>query len=312
MKPVPVFEAFAGYFYTSIIMIDSKRTYNLVIEDFINYIHSDGGSYEKYALYVAIRMSYVNSQIFNPTPWKVKTTCGCGINRAARILGEIKNDKTNHFHFTKNGGLVALSNKGRQERINRYGKTYRGDFVFKIKAGEYSLNDIIKILKQVYIAYYIDCATSKRNKEGVNKTTSCDEKGEPKPMYQHLMRKDSKMSRSEFNRQTLKLAKDGVILKSKRQFCRVLNHVNDEIMANYDCATKVFVPKGSHLGFVTLPCTYLFNECAKDDYKHVVWHGRKINRRTGRKADRAKTNAVNETSATSIDMVARWFTMNDH
>ena len=311
MKPVPVFEAFAGYSFISIKMIHNQRTYNLVIEDFINYIHSDGGSYEKYALYVAIRMSYVNSQIFNPTPWKVKTTCGCGINRAARLLGEIKNDKTNHFHFTKKGGLVALSNKGKQERINRYGKTYRGDFVFKIKAGEYSLNDIIKILKQVYIAYYIDCATSKRNKEGVGKTTSCDEKGEPKPMYQHLMRKDSKMSRSEFNRHTLKLAKDGVILKSKRQFCRVLNHANDEIVANYKCATKVFVPKGNPLGFVTLPCTYLFNECAKDDYKHIIWHGRKINRKAGRKASRAKVNAISKTIS-EIDKVARWFAMNDH
>lgn len=291
-------------------MINNKRTYNLVVRDMVDYIHSDEGSYEKYALYVAIRMSFVNSQIYKPTPWKVKSTCGCSRNRAARLLDEIKNDYTGHFLFTKKGGLVALSNKGKNELTNRYGKSYRGDFVFKIKAGRYSLNDIIKILKQVYIAYYVDCATSERNKEGVGKTTQCDDKGEPKPMYQTIMRRDSKMSRSEFNRQTLNLAKDGVILKSKRQFCRVLNHVNDEIAADYK-GLHFFVPKGSHLGFVTLPCTYLFNECAKSEYKHVIWRKRGISSVASKKRLRANANAVSETCV-MCDAVSRWFAMNEH
>ena len=114
-------------------MIESKRTYNLVIEDLEGFIRTSGGDYESYALYVAIRMSYKNSKIFDPSPYRIMSLCNVGYTKACQLLAKATSDQTGHFHVAKRDkGLVALSNKGLRIKQDKNGREYRGDYCHKI------------------------------------------------------------------------------------------------------------------------------------------------------------------------------------
>lgn len=263
-------------------MINNKRTYNLVIEDMINYLKETEGNYELYALYVAIRMSYKNSKIFDPSPYRIMTLCNVGYTKACKLLASAKADKTGHFHVAKRDkGLVALSNKGLRVKKDKRGREYRGDFCHKVSKGEYSLRNIVKILKRALLTHFIDCATSERNNRATDKV-ECADKAEPKMIKQKLMQEYCKMGRSSLNNLVNELASEGVFGKSGRTFIRVIDILNETTAAEYR-GTKFINWKQSGSAYVCLVCNYLMNECAKSTHRHIFWRKRHPRKSCGKK-----------------------------
>lgn len=255
-------------------MIESKRTYNLVMEDLINYLRATKGDYETYALYVAIRMSYNNSKVFNPTPYKIMEICSVGYTKACRLLVKAKNDKTNHFHVAKRDkGLVALSNKGLRIKQDKRGREYKGDFCHKISKGEYTLGQIVKILKRAMLSHFIDCVTSERTNRGTSSEVQSDVKAVRKMIPQEFMQRFCYLKHSSMNRLVLELASEGVFEKSDKTLIRVIDYVNDTTAAEYKGA-DFFVWKKGQSGWVCLTCTYLMTECAKSSFRHIFWRKR--------------------------------------
>ena len=270
-------------------MTRNKRTYNLVIEDLINYLRSTKGDYETYALYVAIRMSYNNSKVFNPSPYKIMEICNVGYTKACRLLAKAKNDKTNHFHVAKRDkGLVALSNKGLRIKKDKRGREYKGDFCHKISVGEYTLGQIVKILKRAILTHFIDCATSERTNRGTSSGVQSDRQAEPKMIPQKFMQEYCYLTRSSMNRLVFELASDGVFEKSEKTLIKVIDHVNDVTAAEY-AGTRFFVWKKAQSGWVCLTSTYLMNEFAKSSFRHIFW--RKRHNRQLRQGKSAVTEA---------------------
>lgn len=268
---------FAGYIFISIKMIHSKRTYNLVIEDLINYLRETKGDYETYALYVAIRMSYKNSKIFDPSPYKIMTLCNVGYTKACKLLALAKADKTGHFHVAKRDkGLVALSNKGQRIKKDKRGREYRGDFCHKISEGKYTMKHIVKILKKAMLSHFIDCTTSERTNRATSTEVGSNRQAECKMIPQEFMQKFCYMKHSSMNRLVLELASAGVFEKSDRTLVRVIDHINDTTVSQYK-GKDFLVWKKSQSGWVCLTCSYLMNECAKFAFRHIFWrrrHGR--------------------------------------
>lgn len=255
-------------------MIINKRTYNLVVEDLINYLRATKGDYETYALYAAIRMSYNNSKVFNPSPYKIMEICNVGYTKACRLLAKAKNDKTNHFHVAKRDkGLVALSNKGLRIKKDKRGREYKGDFCHKISKGEYTLGQIVKILKRAILTHFIDCATSERTNRGASSGVQSDRQAEPKMIPQKFMQEFCHLTRSSMNRLILELASEGVFEKSDKTLIKVIDRVNNTTASEYN-GTKFFVWKQAQSGWVCLTCTYLMNECAKSSFRHIFWRKR--------------------------------------
>ena len=264
------------------VMINNKRTYNLVIEDLESFIRTSGGDYETYALYVAIRMSYKNSKIFDPSPYKVMTLCNVGYTKACKLLALAKADRTGHFRVAKRDkGLVALSNKGQRVKKDKRGREYRGDFCHKVSMGEYSLRNIVKILKRALLTHFIDCATSERNNRATDKVERAD-KAEPKMIKQKLMQEYCKMGRSSLNNLVNELASEGVFGKSGRTFIRVIDILNETTAAEYR-GTKFINWKQSGSAYVCLICNYLMNECAKSTHRHIFWRKRHPRKSCGKK-----------------------------
>ena len=215
-------------------MITSKRTYNLVIEDLESFIRTSGGDYETYALYVAIRMSYKNSKIFDPSPYRIMTLCNIGYTKACKLLAMAKADKTGHFRVAKRDkGLVALSNKGLRIKKDKNGREYRGDFCHKISKGEYTLRQIVKILKKAMLSHFIDCTTSERTNRATSTEVESNRQAERKMIPQEFMQKFCYMTRSSMNRLVLELASAGVFEKSDRTLIRVIDHINDTTVSQY-------------------------------------------------------------------------------
>lgn len=265
------------------IMIGSKRTYNLIIEDLESFIRTSGGDYETYALYVAIRMSYKNSKIFDPSPYRIMTLCNVGYTKACKLLALAKADKTGHFRVAKRDkGLVALSNKGLRVKKDKRGREYRGDFCHKVSKGEYSLRNIVKILKRALLTHFIDCATSERNNRATDKV-ECADKAEPKMIKQKLMQEYCKMGRSSLNNLVNELASEGVIGKSDRTFVRVIDILNETTAAGYR-GTKFIDWKQSCSAYVCLICNYLMNECAKSTHRYIFWRKRHPRKSCGKKS----------------------------
>ena len=284
---------------TKDIMIKSNRTYNLIMEDLINYLRETEGDYETYALYVAIRMSYKNSKVFNPTPNKIMDICNVGYTKACRLLAKAKNDKTNHFHVAKRDkGLVALSNKGLRVKKDKRGREYRSDFCHKISKGEYTLRQIVKILKRAMLSHFIDCATSERTYRATSKGVESDRQAEPKMIPQEFMQEFCHLTRSSMNRLVLELASEGVFEKSDKTLVKVIDHVNDTTAAEYN-GTKFFVWKQAQSGWVCPTCTYLMNECAKSTFRHIFWRKRH-NRPRG--AKRPATTQIKPVLVGDIDV----------
>lgn len=255
-------------------MINSKKTYNLVIEDLANHLRTSKGDYEMYAFYVAIRMSYNNSKIFNPSPYKIMELCNVGYTKACKLLALAKNDNTNHFHVAKRDkGLVALSNKGLRVKQNRYGKEYRSDFCHKISSGEYTLRQIVKILKKAMLTHFIDCATSERNNRATLDRVGSDRKAEPKMITQKAMQKFCYMKHSSLNNLVLELASAGVFEKSDKTLIKVMDYINDTTASEYKGA-KFFVWNKNQSAWTCLICTYLMNECAKSAFRNIIWRKR--------------------------------------
>ena len=263
-------------------MINNKRTYNLVIEDLVNYLRETKGDYETYALYVAIRMSYKNSKIFAPSPYRIMTLCNVGYTKACKLLAMAKADRTGHFRVAKRDkGLVALSNKGLRIKKDKNGREYRGDFCHKVSKGEYSLRNIVKILKRALLTHFIDCATSERNNRATDKVERAD-KAEPKMIKQKLMQEYCKMGRSSLNNLVNELASEGVFGKSGRTFIRVIDILNETTAAEYR-GTKFINWKQSGSAYVCLVCNYLMNECAKSTHRHIFWRKRHPRKSCGKK-----------------------------
>ena len=226
-----------------------------------------------YALYVAIRMSYKNSKIFDPSPYRIMTLCNVGYTKACKLLALAKADRTGHFRVAKRDkGLVALSNKGLRVKKDKRGREYRGDFCHKVSKGEYSLRNIVKILKRALLTHFIDCATSERNNRATDKV-ECADKAEPKMIKQKLMQEYCKMGRSSLNNLVNELASEGVFGKSGRTFIRVIDILNETTAAEYR-GTKFINWKQSGSAYVCLICNYLMNECAKSTYRHIFWRKR--------------------------------------
>lgn len=251
--------------------MESNRTYNLVMSDLVSYLNK--GSYEEYAFYVAIRMAYKNSKIFSPTPNKVMKLCNVGYTRACQLLAFAKSDTTGHFCISKRDkGLVALSNKGKVVRQTKRGKDYLGDLVYKIGKGEYTLKQIVKLLKRAMLLYFIYCATSERNKRATEEVED-DRQAEPKMIKQRLMQHFCKMSRTSLNRLVNELADEGKIEKSPRTFQCVISCLNDETAAAYS-GTKYIVNKKNNTAWVCFICTYLISETSAASFKHIIWRKR--------------------------------------
>ena len=263
-------------------MISNKRTYNLIIEDLESFIRTSGGDYETYALYVAIRMSYKNSKIFDPSPYRIMTLCNVGYTKACKLLALAKADRTGHFRVAKRDkGLVALSNKGQRVKKDKRGREYRGDFCHKVSKGEYSLRNIVKILKRALLTHFIDCATSERNNRATDKV-ECADKAEPKMIKQKLMQEYCKMGRSSLNNLVNELASEGVIGKSDRTFIRVIDILNETTAAEYR-GTKFIDWKQSGSAYVCLVCNYLMNEYVKSTHRHIFWRKRHPRKSCGKK-----------------------------
>lgn len=258
-------------------MIESKRTYNLVIEDLEGFIRTSGGDYESYALYVAIRMSYKNSKIFDPSPYRIMSLCNVGYTKACQLLAKATSDQTGHFHVAKRDkGLVALSNKGLRIKQDKNGREYRGDYCHKISKGEYNLRKIVNILKRAMLSHFIDCATSERTNRATSDGVDSNRQAEQRMIMQKAMQSYCHLTRSSMNRLVLELASAGVFEKSEKTLIKVIDHVNDTTAAEYKGA-KFFVWKRAQSGWVCLVCAYLMNECAKSTYRHIFWkrrHGR--------------------------------------
>ena len=288
-------------------MIKSKRTYNLVIEDLESFIRTSGGDYETYALYVAIRMSYKNSKIFDPSPYRIMTLCNVGYTKACKLLAMAKADKTGHFRVAKRDkGLVALSNKGLRVKKDKRGREYRGDFCHKVSKGEYSLRNIVKILKRALLTHFIDCATSERNNRATDKV-ECADKAEPKMIKQKLMQEYCKMKRSSLNKLVNELASEGVIEKSDRTFIRVIDCLNETTAAEYR-GTKFIDWKQSSSAWVCLICNYMMSECAKSTFRHIFWKKRHPRPFWANKADKTEVKPV---FVGNIDVNKYFETMHD-
>ncbi|MGN0491827.1 hypothetical protein [Ruminococcus sp.] len=273
-------------------MINNKRTYNLVMEDLINYLRTTKGDYETYALYVAIRMFYTNSKVFNPSPYRIMELCNVGYTKACRLLAKAKNDKTNHFHVAKRDkGLVALSNKGLRIKQDKRGREYKSDFCHKISKGEYTLGQIVKILKRAMLSHFIDCVTCERTNRGASSGVQNDVKAVRKMIPQEFMQRFCYLTRSSMNRLVLELASVGVFEKSDKTLVKVIDHVNNTTAAEYKGA-KFFVWEQAQSGWVCLTCSYLMNECAKSSFRHIFWRKRHNHPRLAKKPVRNEKKKV--------------------
>ena len=210
------------------------------------------------------------------------TLCNVGYTKACKLLAMAKADKTGHFRVAKRDkGLVALSNKGLRVKKDKRGREYRGDFCHKVSKGEYSLRNIVKILKRALLTHFIDCATSERNNRATDKV-ECADKAEPKMIKQKLMQEYCKMGRSSLNNLVNELASEGVFGKSGRTFIRVIDILNETTAAEYR-GTKFINWKQSGSAYVCLICNYLMNECAKSTHRHIFWRKRHPRKSCGKK-----------------------------
>ena len=289
------------------VMINNKRTYNLVIEDLESFIRTSGGDYETYALYVAIRMSYNNSKIYAPTPQKIMRLFNVGYTKACKLLAIARADKTGHFHIAKRDkSLVALSNKGKRIKRDKRGCEYRGDFCHKISMDDLSLRKIVKILKKALLTHFIDCATSVRTDRATDKVEREEQAG-PKMIKQKLMQEYCKMKRSSLNKLVNELASEGVIEKSDRTFIRVIDCLNETTAAEYR-GTKFIDWKQSSSAWVCLICNYMMSECAKSTFRHIFWKKRHPRPFWANKADKTEVKPV---FVGNIDVNKYFETMHD-
>ena len=288
-------------------MVDSKRTYNLVIGDLVNYLRITEGDYETYALYVAIRMSYKNSKVYDPSPYKIMKLCNVGYTKACQLLAKIKGDKTDHFHIAKRDkGLVALSNKGLCIKQDKRGREYRSDFCHKITKGKYTLRQIVKILKRAMLSHFIDCATRERTNRATSNEVESNRQAEPRMITQEQMQGFCHLKRSSMNRLVLELASDGVFEKSEKTLVKVIDHVNDFTAAEY-VGTRFFVWKKAQSGWVCLTCTYLMNMCAKSSFRHIFWR-----KRHNRQLQHGKTAVTVAKGVCVNDVDVSLYFMNKH
>ena len=101
------------------------KVYNIVLDSLRNHVQG-GFSYQSFALYVAIKMRYKNSTLYNPGTRSVMRLLGCSFGSARNLLAEAK--RCPLFKFTENntkGGrrssLVAVVDRDGFSKVSSKG-----------------------------------------------------------------------------------------------------------------------------------------------------------------------------------------------
>ena len=221
----------ALFFYMTMV------TYKVKIQHFTDFIDRFG-DYEAYALYVAIRCNFRNNKLFKPTPSKVMKFLGVSHARAKRLL-EKASLMEGVFHFAKDGGLVALADKGGYTGEKKNGEKYFMDFVYMLSVnqkieynGEWKvksckLSDITKVLKRLYVRHYLSGRTLVRIKasaeggsgNGTIQGSLFEKHVERRVTLKHIAQRCG-LSKSNCARIIDELASKGEISKTKRNIVR--------------------------------------------------------------------------------------------
>ena len=228
----------------------AEKSYNIKARHFADFI-GRYGDYEAYAFYVAIRHSFRNSKLFNPTVRNVMRFAGCSYTRAKRLLA--KAEEYEIFHFCKrHGDLVALTDKCKEMNFMAKDGAYAMDYIYTltfddgVSEKESALNaeknikscklrDIQKKLKRLYVSHYLSGRTLVHNKARRSQLVHVG--GEMDATFEkHVERRikmtdiacKSGLSRSECSRVLEELNAEGEITKTSRKLVRLEEATENE------------------------------------------------------------------------------------
>lgn len=249
------------------------KVYNIVLDSMRRCIN-DGFSYQTYAFYVAIKMRYKNSTLYNPGVRSVMRLCGCSYSTACKLLSEAKVCRLFKFTetTTKNGkayALVAVTDKDNFAKITKDGKReYVADKVYKLsntnEGKSWTLRELVKELQNIAVVYNIG-----RINADLYQCDHSEAEEHVSYIAQNTIAKFTGLSRETVNMIIKRLAERGVINKSCER-CRELYHIEDGQKielgeCEYVDTKRRYVMKGEILCY-----------CVRKEYaarfKHVIWN----------------------------------------
>lgn len=252
------------------------KIYNIILKSLKEHLEK-GHSYRLFALYVAIKMRYRNSTLYNPNYRTVMELMGCGYNTACKLLEEARECRL--FKFTHEGKkgtkIIAVTEKSKGMKVSKNGKhRYKSDCVYKIENKRYTLRQLVKELEKIRIMLFIigcSCSDLLKVRRHSHKLAA---EGKYASIDQREIAQKSKLGRTKVNALLKELIRDGIIEKTAAKIKHVASFCED-IPTKYRKA-PYFAMWGTRNIWKGCVCAYRFITCdIKAKFVHVIWDNRK-------------------------------------
>lgn len=249
------------------------KVYNIVLDSLRNHVQS-GFSYQSFALYVAIKMRYKNSTLYNPGARTIMRLLCCSYGSARNLLAEAKMCPL--FKFTENNtkmgrrsSLVAVVVRDNFSKFSSEGNwEYVADRVFKISnknEGRYwTLRELVKELQNIAVVMSIGRIHADLDQ--------CDHLGAEESVS-YITQKDIadivKLPREQVNVIIKRLAEKGLIRKSS-QIRKELYHIADGQKVELNAGE--YVDRKRHSVMLGGVLFYRIDKKYRNHFFHIIWN----------------------------------------
>ena len=249
------------------------KVYNIVLDSLRNHVQG-GFSYQSFALYVAIKMRYKNSTLYNPGTRSVMRLLGCSFGSARNLLAEAK--RCPLFKFTENntkGGrrssLVAVVDRDGFSKVSSKGDwKYVADRVFKISNKNegrfWTLRELVNELQNIAVVMSIGRIHADLDQ--------CDHLGAEEGVS-YITQKDIaeivKLPREQVNVVIKRLAEKGLIRKSS-QILKELYHIADGQKVELNAGE--YVDRRRHSVMLGGVLFYRIDKKYRNHFFHIIWN----------------------------------------
>ena len=258
------------------------KVYNIVLNSMRSHVQA-GFSYQSFAFYVAIKMRYRNSTLYNPGARSVMRLLGCSYGTARNLLAEARTCPL--FKFTENNtkkgarsSLVAVVDRDSFAKISTTGdRKYVSDRVYKIsnknEGKNWTLRELVKELQNIAVVMCIGRIHADLD--------HCDHLGAEECVSyirQKTIADIINLPRERVNVIIKRLARKGIITKSA-QHCKELYHIADGQKVELEACE--YVDRRRHSVMYGSILFYHINAKYRSKFFHIIWnhHGRIHSRR---------------------------------
>lgn len=259
----------------------SQRKYNVIVRSLREHV-GDGGSWELYAFYVAIKMNYSNSTLYGSDYRSVMRLLHCGYYTACKLLAEARRSRLFKFTFSEKVGqkIVAVVDKSSAKRRSQSGKEYVSDCVCKVDARRYTLRELVTLLKDILLIHAIGCSSADlyNGDMGTEAERPCS------PIAQGSIARSLGVTRSWVCRRIGHLVRHGYLDKSVQRMVYVRPVRDDD--AGLVGGRSPFFVIGTGL-WQGMLCAYRLSCKVRAMFSHLIWdYAARIHSRKDRSAVR--------------------------